>query len=252
MRGGLRLTILLLLPALLSACGGPEAELARQESAQTHYDIGLGALTEGKNPKAISEFQEAVSLDPQNARFRHALGNVYLREGKIEGAISEFQEAVRINPRFSEALNDLGVAYLRQQSWEAAIGAFRRALANPRYMSPERAYVNLGNIYHTQGRYELAAEEFRRLIDILPQSPDGYFLLGRTLLAEGKAQPALEQLERAVKLDGTISIFHLELGKAQLRLGMQAEARESFRRVFELTPVGPEADEARQQQRSLQ
>jgi Tfp pilus assembly protein PilF len=252
MTRGLRLTILLLFPVVLAACGGPEAEMARKETAQSRYDIGLGALAEGRNAKAVSEFQEAVRLDPQNARFRHALGNVYLRDDKVDGAISEFQEAVRLDPRFSDALNDLGVAYMRRQNWEPAIAAFRRALSNPRYMSPERAYVNLGNIYHTQARYDLAAEEFRRLIDILPQSPDGYFLLGRSLLAEGKPKPALEQLERAVKMDGTISIFHLELGKAQLQLGMRQEARESFRRVFELTPVGPEADEARQYQRSLQ
>jgi Tfp pilus assembly protein PilF len=233
-------------------CGGPEAELARKESAQTRYDIGLGALADGNMAKAIAEFREAVELDPQNSRNHHALGNAYYRNQQIPEAIGAFRRAVEIDPRFSDAWNDLGAAYIAQQNWGAAIDAFQRALANPRYLNPERAYINLGNIYFMQGQYEQAAEEFRKVIDIFPQSPDGYFLLGRTLLADGKAKEAQGHLERAVKTDGTIAIFHLEFGKAQLRLGRRAEARDSFRRVLELTPAGPEADEARRNLRSLQ
>jgi len=251
MRRGSRLALLATLLIGIAGCGGPEAELARKETAQTRYDIGLGALTEGKQDKAIEEFREATSLDPQNARFHHALGNAYLRKQQLEPAIASFKRAVELNPRFSDALNDLGVAYMNQKNWGAAIESFRRAVANPRYLNPERAYMNLGNIYHVQGQYEQAVEEYRRLIDILPQSPDGYFFLGRSLLAQGKAAAAREQLERAVKMDGTIAIFHLELGKAFLALGRMPEARDSLRRVLDLAPSGSEADEARQLTRGL-
>ncbi len=236
----------------VGACGGPEAELARKETAQTRYDIGLGALTDGNLAKSINEFREAVSLDPQNSRFHHALGNAYLRNRQADLAIPALQKAVELDPRYSVALNDLGVAYMTQQNWAAAIGAFRRALANPRNPSPEQAYINLGSIYHLQGQYEAAVEEFRKLIDVLPQSPDGYYFLGRSLLAQGKAIEARENLERAVKLEAGVAVFFLELGKAQLKLGQRTEAHNSFRRVLDLTPTGPEADEARQHLRTLQ
>jgi len=93
--------------------------------------------------------------------------------------------------------------------------------------------------------------EFRRVVDIVPQSPDGYFFLGRALLAQGKAADAKEQLEKAVKLDGTIPIFHLELGKAQAQLGEKTQAREHFQRANELNPAGPEAAEARRRLQEL-
>jgi superkiller protein 3 len=237
--------------ALVVACAGPEAEIARQESAQAHYEIGIGALAENNLSKAIGELQIAVQEDPRNARHHHALGNAYLRNRQADRAIAAFLRATELEPRMSDALNDLGVAYMQQQQWEPAIAAFRKALANPQYLNPERAYTNLGNIFYHRGQFEEATEEFRKLQDVLPQSPDGYFFLGRTLLAQGKLNEAREQLERAIKIDGTIAIFHFELGMVLMRGGQRSQAKESFRRALDLSPSGPEADEARRYLRQL-
>jgi len=237
--------------SFLAACAGPQAEIEKQEAAQTAYDIGLGAIVENNMPKAISELKKAVENAPQNARYHHALGNAYLRAEDLDKAIGAFRRAVELDPRFSDAFNDLGAAYARRQQWDLAIDAYRKAIANPRYLSPERAYMNLGNTYMVQGRFGMAAEEFRRVVDVVPQSPDGYFLLGRALLAQGKAAEAKEQLEKAIKLDGTIAIFHLDMGIAQTQLGDKAQAREHLRRAIDLSPTGPEAAEARRRLQEL-
>ena len=52
-------------------------------------------------------------------------------------------------------------------------------------------------------------------------------------------------------IDGTVAIFHLDMGKAQLQLGETAEAREHLRRAVDLNPVGPEAEEGRRQLQEL-
>lgn len=236
---------------LLAACAGPEAELAREDSAQAHYDIGLGALAENNLPKALSELRLAVQENPRLARYHYALGNAYLRNRQFDEAIASLRRATETDPRMSDAWNDLGIAYIQKQQWDQAIEAFRRALANPQYINPERAYVNLGNIYYFRKQYDLAAQEFRKLLDVIPQSPDGHFFLGRTLLAQGKYTEAREQLGEAIKLDGTIARFHLEYAIALLREGRRTEARESFRRTVTLSPASPEADEARRHLQEL-
>lgn len=251
MTGRVRMLAIVVAVSALAGCGGPEAERAREESALAHYDIGLGALAENNIPKAIGEFEAAVAEDPRSARGYHALGGAYLRDQQLDRAIAAFRRAVELNPRLSDAYNDLGAAYMRQQKWDLAIDAFRKALANPQYMNPERAYMNLGNIYYIQRRYDLAAEEFRKLQDVMPQSPDGYYFLGRTYLAQGKLPQARVQLEKAVQIDGTISTFQFELGLALMRAGNRAEAKEKFRRALDLAPAGPEADEARRYLREL-
>jgi Tfp pilus assembly protein PilF len=233
--------MLLLATILVGACAAQMSESEKQEASQPHYDIGLGALAENNTSKAIAELKEAVVISPNNPRYQHALGNAYLRANQPEQAVQAFRIAVELDSRFSDAYNDLGAAYLRQQQWDSAIDAFRKALANPRYLNPERAYMNLGNLYMMQRQYLLAAEQFRKVVDVLPQSPDGYFLLGRALAEQGKA----------IKLDGSIAIFHLEMGIVQIREGDKAGAQESLRRAIELSPSGPEATEARRRLQGL-
>ena len=240
-----------LLVSVWTACSGPESEVARQEAARTHYDIGLGALAENNLQKAITELQMAVKEDPRNPRNHYALGNAYLRNRQFDDAIVSLRQAVEMNPRLSDAYSDLGAAYVQKQQWDLAVDAFRKALANPQYMYPERAYLNLGIIYYVRGQYDSAATEFGKLLDLIPQSADGHFFLGRTRMAQNRLPEAREQLERAVKLEGGIPIYHLELGMAQLRSGDRDAARQSFRRAVELNPVGPEAEQARQYLRQL-
>jgi Tfp pilus assembly protein PilF len=246
-----RLAMLGIMITAFAACAGPEAELARQDSAQAHYDIGLGALAENNLSKAISELQIAVQEDPSNARYHHGLGNAYLRNQQLDEAIASLRRASELNPRLSDAFNDLGAAYMQREKWDLAIDAFRKALANPRYLNPERAYVNLGNVYYIRGQYGQAAEEFRRLLDLYPQSSDGHFFLGRTLLSQGRFPEAQEQIEQAIKLDGTVPLFHMELGIVLMRAGRRMEARDSFRRALELNLAGPDAEQARRYLREL-
>jgi type IV pilus assembly protein PilF len=246
-----RVVVLGLLVGAWTACAGPESEVAREESARTHYDIGLGALAENKLPKAISELQMAVRDDPSNPSNHYALGNAYLRNRQFDEAIASLRKAVEMNPRMSDAYSDLGAAYVQKQQWDLAVDAFRKALANPQYAYPERAYLNLGIIYYVRGQYESAAEEFGKLLDLFPQSADGHFFLGRTRLAQDKLPEARAQLEQAVKMEGAVPVYHLELGVTLLRLGERDAARQSFRRALDLNPVGPEAERARQYLRQL-
>ena len=245
------LTVATVILLSLNACAGPEAQRQREDSAQSQFDIGIGALAEDKLPKAVASFEGAIRDDPSNARYHYALGNALLRMQKFEDAIPPLRRAVELNPRLSDAYNDLAACYIQQQKWDQAIEALRRALGNPQYLTPDRAYLNLGNVYFARGQYNMAEEQFRKVVDILPQLPDGYFFLGRTLMAEGLVAEAREQFERAVKLDGTISVFQYELGMALLKEGRKTEARDTLRRAVELNPVGPEAEKARLALRDL-
>jgi Tfp pilus assembly protein PilF len=240
-----------LMLGLLAACAGPQSEVEKQEQAQAAYDIGLGALAEGNMAKAVSELQKAVEQEPRNARYWHALGNARLRADENTKAVEAFRRAVELDARFSDAYNDLGVSYIRLQQWDLAIDAFRKALANPQYLNPERAHINLGNTYMTQGRYVLAADEFRRVADVMPQSPDGFFLWGRALRAQGKLPEAKEQIEKAIKMNGTVAVFHLEMGMVLVELGDKAQAREHLQRAIDLNPATQEATEARRRLQEL-
>ena len=60
MRPQERRLVLWLLVMVLAACAAPMTETEKQDMAQSHYDIGLGALAENNTSRAILELKEAV------------------------------------------------------------------------------------------------------------------------------------------------------------------------------------------------
>ena len=52
---------------------------------------------------AIQKYEQAVQLDPQNARAREALGRVLAALGRRDDALAQLREAVRIDPHLTSA-----------------------------------------------------------------------------------------------------------------------------------------------------
>jgi Tfp pilus assembly protein PilF len=68
-------------------------------SEWTIIKLGTALLEAGKTKEAISEFQEGISLAPQNANMRYSLGLAYLKEGNKKLALSEFKKASELAPK---------------------------------------------------------------------------------------------------------------------------------------------------------
>jgi Tfp pilus assembly protein PilF len=62
-------------------------------SEWTIIKLGTALLEAGKTKEAIDEFQEGISLAPQNANMRYSLGLAYLKEGNKKLALTEFKKA---------------------------------------------------------------------------------------------------------------------------------------------------------------
>jgi tetratricopeptide (TPR) repeat protein len=97
--------------------------------------------------------------------------------------------------------NDLGVVYESQGRLDLAAREYRRALKiDPRY---GRARVNLGNTEAAAGRWATAEREYRRALVDLPGDPDPPNDLAVALLRQGKDLAVAESLAvRAVALAG--------------------------------------------------
>ena len=92
------------------------------------------------------------------------LGLAYLGLGENEKAKSAFLEAVSLDPKFSPAWNNLAVCYLREGRPKEAVEAARKALANPFYLFPERAYTNMALAYFKLNEPQRAVEYLKRAI----------------------------------------------------------------------------------------
>jgi Flp pilus assembly protein TadD len=75
-----------------------------RDSPTLHNNLGYSHYLAGNNQAAITEFREALALDPNYARAWRNLGLVYSRQGKYEKALAAFRKVQDL----PQAYNDVG------------------------------------------------------------------------------------------------------------------------------------------------
>jgi tetratricopeptide (TPR) repeat protein len=75
-----------------------------------HLDLATALLSEGNLDEAKPHFEEATRLDPKLAQPHNYLGEVLMRQGKVSEAIPQFETALRLHPDFPEAEENLRLA----------------------------------------------------------------------------------------------------------------------------------------------
>lgn len=128
-------------------------------------------------------FSTDVHASPNSCQVRRHYGSELINLGiaekdpqkKLEWfnkGTSQLREGLRINPHFGDAFFKLGVAYQTvKPNTDSAIFYYTRAIQEaPGYAL---SYNNLGILYETLGKQELASYYYNRAADVNPYFPDG-------------------------------------------------------------------------------
>jgi tetratricopeptide (TPR) repeat protein len=98
-------------------------------------------------------------------------GKTYFRMGEYDKAIADFTQAISINPNTTDVYILRGFAYDEKQDYDKAIADYTQAIRlDPKYAT---AYGNRGNVYSNKGDYDKAIADLPRQsasIQIVPMS----------------------------------------------------------------------------------
>lgn len=178
---------------VLSGCKHVPTE-KEQQSADIHYNLGVQAQQSGNIQEALSEFQRAVEMDPDNADAQNALGILlHLSFRRHAEAIEHYQRAIEVRPNFSEARTNLANVYLDQGQYDQAIKLYEQVLNDMMYPTPFIAQGNLGWAYYKKGETEKALENIKAAVTLNPNFCLGFKNLGLILDETGKADEACKQ-----------------------------------------------------------
>ncbi len=233
----------------------------------------------GRGTRRLRLFNAILARNPDNETARHNLGTVFMHKGDLKTAVEVYQELTRRNPYNAEAFYNLGLALKQQDDFagggngaDAGHGARFNAAGSAVYAGrgvvadrscesrPSRRSVRRSRRSRTtprpttcsapscrqQGRTDEALAEFRKSIELQPESAEAYLSLGQLLQRRGEARrvsAALREAERLnrVKADEQAAAFALNRGVEKLGRGDVAGAIVDLREAVRLGPDLPRA-----------
>ena len=163
---------------------------------------------------ALDKFQQ---LEPNSARSHLLLGDIYRQRGRFDDALSEYQKALAITPNDPAALLGLASAYLGNGDIEKTIQTAQLGLNQ----TPDDAELNLlmGEALVSSHRYAEAEPFLLKALAAKPQMlPHVHALLGQVYAEAGKTQEAIEQLKLGLSSDQDGSL-HYQLARLYRRTG---------------------------------
>ncbi len=183
----------LALAFLLTGCKHVPTEKERA-SSEIHYNLGLQAQQSGSIPEALSEYQRAIALDPDNADARNALGILlHLSYRRHAEAIEHYQKALEVRPNFSEARTNLANVYLDQGQYDQAIKLYEQVLNDMLYSTPFIAQGNMGWAYYKKGDTAKALENIHAAVTLNPSFCLGFRNLGIIHAETGNTDESCKQ-----------------------------------------------------------
>ncbi len=200
---------------------------------------GLLYLREHALEKALSYLNQAQKNQPEDIRPLMALGNLFTEEGKIDQALSVLQAARAIKPDFFPVHLKLGALYLKQGKYDDAISEGKEALhLAPKSLKP---HFILGTGYFGRKEFDQAEKEILLFIQNDPQPPLPYLILAEIYLQGHKLQQALTYAQKTLEYSPNHSKAHLIAGICSLTQNWMEDAVKHFKAVTEVEPKNIQA-----------
>jgi serine/threonine protein kinase/Flp pilus assembly protein TadD len=196
----------------------------------------------GESLKSIEEADEdIVQLTTSSWEALHylSMGQSKWHEGKFKEAASFFELALEKDPKFVAARGSLGlvlIQFLDQK--EKGKEMLRQGLKDAESISQkEYLLIKAVNLWHVDGNYEAALEQYRIIRELYPDLMQAYNNPGVILRDLGRYEEAITLFEKAAEVAPTNSIPLANLWWTHLTFREDpASAEKAARRVVELGP----------------
>jgi len=214
-----------------AASKDPNYALAHVGLADSYWALGDASLSVLEAiPKAKDEVTKALQLDDSLAEAHTSLALIKVIEFDWAGAENEFKRAIELNPNYAEAHHQYGwvltlsgrpAQALEEMKWAQRIDPLNLVID-----------VDINAPLYQQRRFDLSAEQSRRVIAMDPGFFLAHYTLGVALLQLRDFNTAIAELEKARSLEdkpwivGTLAYGYALSGNRTAALKLIAELHE--------------------------
>jgi cellulose synthase operon protein C len=201
-------------------------------SPAIHKELGRVAMSQGRYPDALREFETALELDAEDIDSRFLLGNALTRLRQYERALEIYDAIGKVDRDYPGLALERGVLFQESGRQEEALKEYESALAKAPNDADLMLKVGCGKA--AAGAGTEAEDILRKVLSQRPNSAETHHCLGRALFAKGNLSDALTSAKRAVQFDANRAVYHLYVGWIASESGSLGEAARSLEKALEL------------------
>ena len=213
----------------------PSYALAYAGVADSYVLLGWNSYLPPKEvfPKGRVAATTALRLDPDLPEAHASLAAVlWLHDWRWDEAQIEFERSLELDPAYPTA-NHWYAEYLMTMGKHAEVMA---RIKKGQELDPLSLIINVavGWAFYNSRRYDEAIEQLRRTIELDPNYPVTYWILGLPLRKIGRYELAMTEGDKGVKLSGGSALMRAALAHTFAAAGRTTEAVQTLDGLREL------------------
>ena len=200
--------------------------------AYSFLRAGMANERTGNYPGAVRAYERGLAVAPENVELLNALGFSLFQQGKSREAVTALEKALSVDPKHAKAHNNMALASIDIGELELAEAHYRESLAIEAHPA---IYNDLGYVLERQGLPDEAAEQYRKSLELDPESASANYNLAASLTRAGEFAEAEHHFRAALKQEPSTQA-HTGLGVVLSQLGRVDEAISSLHEAIEADP----------------
>jgi len=191
--------------------------------------------------KAVAEVDAAVEKYPEERRLRILRAQVTGEMGRVDDAVKRLQALMDNTPADQELYISIAQVYIQAKQYGEAEQAVNKALSyGSKPEEAEFARYLLGSIYERQKKYDMAEEQFKKVLASNPLNAGAANYLGYMLADRGvRLEESLKYIEKAVQIEPNNGAYLDSLGWAYYKMNRYDLAAPKLERAVSLMSDDP-------------
>lgn len=206
----------------------------KNQDAMDYNEKGLKALDAGDLAQAMTNFNQAIEIKPEESVLYYNRASVYFLQGDFDLAVNDFTKAIQLGDHSAIVYNDRGAAYLYKGELETAIADLDQAIQiDPKY--PDSYYYR-GLAYANMDELDKAIDNFDQTILLDPNYADAYIDRATSYYQKGNRSKAINDYTTAIKLNPNDAFAYQSRGYVYGEQGDLARAINDFSQAIAIDP----------------
>lgn len=208
--------------------------------AEYHSNLANIMFMKNEIDSAISHYQHAITLNASNAWtsvIAQTVGYLFHEfKQNYDAAISAYQCAYNLTPEDIDIYVNLGKAFYDKEDIDNALTVYKRALDIAPHSS--EIHCNIGYLYWDKNELEEAIKEYELSIQYNPSYAIPYNNIGVIYLDDyARVQKAIDYFKSAIEANGSYALAHYNLARALVFTGEKIEAAKHFQEAMDINVI---------------